>query len=205
MASTFVCLLEVLVLRMASPRWCALAIALCSAAALHVHGPIRPRATSRAPVLAAVETSPQWSLTPPSADDGDYEVLRGRYDRDKLVSFFSRRPIALINRGLTFARVYRKVKALWDAEEALAPGERTRGEVLRSELSRLGPVSVKLGQTLSQRPDLVGEDVCAALKSLQTSNEPFADADAWSVLRAELRVGDRPLAPGAAFALGTTR
>ena len=50
----------------------------------------------------------------------------------------------------------------------------------------LGPVAVKLGQTLSQRPDIVGVDVCEALKSLQTSNAPFDNERAWQVLREEL-------------------
>ena len=42
-------------------------------------------------------------------------------------------------------------------------------------MAGLGPVSVKVGQTLSQRPDLVGEEACEALKSLQTKNRPFSN------------------------------
>ena len=43
------------------------------------------------------------------------------------------------------------------------------GEVLRREMSALGPVAVKIGQTLSQRPDIIPEDACEALKGLQVS------------------------------------
>ena len=34
---------------------------------------------------------------------------------------------------------------------------------------------MKIGQTLSQRPDLIGEEAADALKSLQMDNEPFPD------------------------------
>ena len=33
---------------------------------------------------------------------------------------------------------------------------------IRDALASLGPVAVKVGQTLSQRPDLVGEEACDA-------------------------------------------
>ena len=54
--------------------------------------------------------------------------------------------------------------------------QRTRGAILREELSGLGPCFVKIGQTLSQRPDIVGEEAAEELKSLQTENEPFGTA-----------------------------
>jgi hypothetical protein len=67
--------------------------------------------------------------------------------------------------------------------------------VLRRELSALGPVSVKIGQTLSQRPDILPEDVCEALKGLQTANTPFPDAEAFQVMAEDFRAAG-PLAPG---------
>ena len=70
-----------------------------------------------------------------------------------------------------------------------------RGVVLRAELSALGPVAVKIGQTLSQRPDILPEDVCEELKGLQTSNEPFADNLAFQVIAEEFNATG-PLAPG---------
>ena len=42
------------------------------------------------------------------------------------------------------------------------------GERLRRALTELGPTLIKLGQVLSTRIDLVGPDVAAELKSLQT-------------------------------------
>jgi ubiquinone biosynthesis protein len=43
------------------------------------------------------------------------------------------------------------------------------GERLRLALTELGPTFIKLGQVLSTRIDLVGPDVAAELKALQTS------------------------------------
>ena len=61
-------------------------------------------------------------------------------------------------------------------------------------VASLGPLAVKLGQTLSQRPDIVGKDACDALKRLQTQNTPFADSLAYAVIRESLDYWDGPLA-----------
>ena len=49
------------------------------------------------------------------------------------------------------------------------------GEFLKGSLQKLGPVFVKVGQTLAQRPDIVGDDVAEILKSLQSKTKPFPD------------------------------
>lgn len=100
----------------------------------------------------------------------------------------------------TFASTLYKLKALKEAEASLPEEQRTFGRKLREKLAELGPVSVKLGQTLSQRPDIIGEDVCEILKDLQTNNAAFPNEQAWDVIRDELDAGTRPLAPGASFA-----
>ncbi|OEU14484.1 hypothetical protein FRACYDRAFT_158405, partial [Fragilariopsis cylindrus CCMP1102] len=50
-------------------------------------------------------------------------------------------------------------------------------------IASLGPLAVKLGQTLSQRPDIVGKPACDALKRLQTQNSPFANDIAYACIR----------------------
>lgn len=142
--------------------------------------------------------APQQSEPLPAFDEArerPYEVLRTAYQREKLANFFLRRPGALATRFFVFAQAYRRIRSNWEAEEALPPQKRTRGATLRSELTKLGPVAVKLGQTMSQRPDLIPEDACEALKVLQTANRPFRNADAWRVIAQE--TGHRgPIAPG---------
>ena len=70
-----------------------------------------------------------------------------------------------------------------------------RGAMLRAELAALGPVAVKLGQTLSQRPDILPDDVCEALKALQTTNAPFPDEEAFRVIAEDFNATG-PVAPG---------
>ena len=48
------------------------------------------------------------------------------------------------------------------------------------------PQAVKLGQALSQRPDVVGGDVAAELALLQDQVAPFSDAAAHAAIRADL-------------------
>ena len=69
-------------------------------------------------------------------------------------------------------------------------------------MASLGPVSVKIAQTLSQRPDIVGDEAATALKRLQTSNVPYADELAWAVVKESLQ-WDGPIAPGVGVDEGT--
>ncbi len=60
------------------------------------------------------------------------------------------------------------------------------GERLARALSELGPVFIKLGQVLSTRSDILGEQVTQDLALLQDRLPPFPGADALAVLEAEL-------------------
>ena len=55
---------------------------------------------------------------------------------------------------------------------------RTSGTNLAIALKRLGPTYIKLGQILSTRADLIGEDAAADLSALQDQLEPFDDRTA---------------------------
>jgi len=148
--------------------------------------------------------TPSRSIKAPPAALGEfdaarlaaYEPLRGRFDRDKILGFFAARPLVIASRLTEVLRVFQRLQATWDGQEDLPEANRTRGETLRDTIAGLGPVSVKVGQTLSQRPDLVGEEACEALKALQTRNRPFSNEAAYTVTAAELNLGGRPLAPG---------
>ena len=62
-------------------------------------------------------------------------------------------------------------------------------------MASLGPVAVKVGQTLSQRPDIVGDQAALALKRLQTQNEPFDNDMAYGILHQSLNYWKGPIAP----------
>jgi ubiquinone biosynthesis protein len=60
------------------------------------------------------------------------------------------------------------------------------GERLAAALQELGPSFIKLGQMLSTRPDLLGEQVAADLASLQDQLPPFRSDDARRIVAHEL-------------------
>ena len=49
-----------------------------------------------------------------------------------------------------------------------------RGPYLRRSLEKMGPIFIKFGQALSTRPDILPQDILAALKKLQTDVPPFS-------------------------------
>jgi ubiquinone biosynthesis protein len=63
----------------------------------------------------------------------------------------------------------------------LRPGQR-----LSKALEELGPTFIKLGQALSTRPDLVGEQVAEDLSDLQDRLPPFPAEQARAIIEAEL-------------------
>jgi ubiquinone biosynthesis protein len=64
--------------------------------------------------------------------------------------------------------------------------EKKRGVRLTKALKILGPSFIKLGQTLSVRPDLVGDDVAEALSELQDNVPPFSSKKARKTIEKEL-------------------
>jgi ubiquinone biosynthesis protein len=70
-------------------------------------------------------------------------------------------------------------------------GSARPGQRLAEALNALGPSFIKLGQLLSTRADLVGDDIAADLASLQDHLPPFPAEKARAVIEAEF---DRPLA-----------
>jgi predicted unusual protein kinase regulating ubiquinone biosynthesis (AarF/ABC1/UbiB family) len=100
-----------------------------------------------------------------------------------------------------FAAAFATIARTWLAQESWPPETRTRGEVLRDNLSRLGAATVKCGQTLAERPDLIGEEAASYLKQLQGENAPFDNALAWQMIAEDLD-WPGPLAPGCPHAAG---
>lgn len=64
---------------------------------------------------------------------------------------------------------------------------KSRAEIAKETLEKLGPTYVKLGQFLSIRPDLVPPDFCKAFKKLQDQVAPFPFEQAQRELREELK------------------
>jgi aarF domain-containing kinase len=65
-------------------------------------------------------------------------------------------------------------------------GKEASAQSLQNLLTRLGPTFVKLAQTLSMRPDLVGDVYSIALTKLQDNVKPFPNDAAFAILEEEL-------------------
>lgn len=148
----------------------------------------------------------------------DYEALRPtNFEEEALRPFFLEsgweRKRIIADRFYQVVTTLYKAKQDWTAAQAqkattITTNEKENDEVslkapttddpaaiqLCEAVSSLGPLAVKLGQTLSQRPDIVGKDACNALKRLQTQNTPFRDDLAYAVIRESLDYWDGPLA-----------
>ena len=92
-------------------------------------------------------------------------LLNHRARVEEILSVFSRYGIAQI----ADAAVHRGLADFLPARLQEESQPMTDGERLREALAQLGPTFIKIGQILSTRIDLVGPDVAADLKSLQTA------------------------------------
>jgi ubiquinone biosynthesis protein len=80
------------------------------------------------------------------------------------------------------------METLLDGDAPVAPESTAEAEDLASDLERLGPTFVKLGQLLSTRPDLVPEAYVEALSRLQDDVEPFPYEQVEPIVAEELGV-----------------
>src|ERR1051325_7766333 len=76
-----------------------------------------------------------------------------------------------------------------NGEVAASPnGKRARPEELADDLEAMGPTFIKLGQILSNRPDLMPEPNLKALSLLQDDVKPFSFAEVEKIVQSELGV-----------------
>ncbi|CAA7611832.1 putative protein kinase UbiB [Candidatus Terasakiella magnetica] len=106
-----------------------------------------------------------------------------------------------LNRLFTIGRVLARHDALFLLEDALPAarhlsallrggkppvGQGRPGERLAVALTELGPTFIKLGQALSTRADLLGEEMAADLSGLQDKLPPFPAHEARQIIEEEL-------------------
>lgn len=66
-------------------------------------------------------------------------------------------------------------------------------EALRFVFEKLGPTFIKLGQVLSMRADLVGEEIALELSKLQSNVPPFSYVEAEQIITEEFGVSSKEL------------
>ena len=149
----------------------------------------------------------------------EFDVLRGgSLNRSQLETFFrhrrrrSRRHGGNVgNENLIVQRLFKIVTTLssivrhhddWtrttrtttNSSSNTIQQQQQKQQQLCSAIASLGPLAVKIGQTLSQRDDLIGDEMANTLKILQTQNVPFDNVDAYAVIHESLQYYNGPLA-----------
>jgi len=113
-----------------------------------------------------------------------------RYDAEALKRHFATRPGVLLRRLVEVAAAFSayavKQVAAGSSSSCGGPLNSAKGSPLRDTLVSLGPAAVKIGQTLSTRPDLIGEPLSAELSLLQDDVPPFDSAAAMAIIEQEL-------------------
>ena len=125
----------------------------------------------------------------PDLDVADKLLLVGAY--------FASAPAEVAARLAEVTAVATRLYATWTWEEKTGVDEakRTRGAVVRDGIASLGPVFVKMAQTLSTRPDIIGDEAADALKPLQDQMAAFSSVGAYEQIRDELK-HEGPVHPG---------
>ncbi|UFP96857.1 ABC1 kinase family protein [Gloeobacter morelensis] len=111
------------------------------------------------------------------------------YDPQLIGAYYRRRPLVILRRALAvgFAFLIFGLQ-LWGDKlsGSIERNRRKRASQLRQLLTDLGPGSIKVGQALSTRPDLLPKDYMEEMTRLQDQLPPFDNAVAFEYIKSEL-------------------
>jgi predicted unusual protein kinase regulating ubiquinone biosynthesis (AarF/ABC1/UbiB family) len=113
-----------------------------------------------------------------------------RYDPQAIASYYHRRPWLVVWRALTIVWLFAGflIGVLLDRSMGNTNGNKyQRAEQLREILTQLGPTYIKVGQSLSTRPDLVRQDFLDELIKLQDQLPPFDNELAMQIIESQLK------------------
>lgn len=118
------------------------------------------------------------------------------YDPKEVSGYFSCRPhvvaLRLVEVGSSFAFAALKIQLLAIRHRYGPPhvdndvNENMFGLVLKETLLNLGPTFIKVGQSLSTRPDIIGSEISQALSGLHDQVPPFPRNIAMKIIEEEL-------------------
>jgi predicted unusual protein kinase regulating ubiquinone biosynthesis (AarF/ABC1/UbiB family) len=113
-----------------------------------------------------------------------------RYDPQAIASYYHRRPWLVVWRALTVVWLFAGflIGVLLDRSVGNTEANQyERAEQLREILTQLGPTYIKVGQSLSTRPDLVRQDFLDELIKLQDQLPPFDNELAMQIIESQLK------------------
>ncbi|KAK6137957.1 hypothetical protein DH2020_028300 [Rehmannia glutinosa] len=117
------------------------------------------------------------------------------YDAEKVTEYFTLRPHVVTLRLLEVftafvsATIKFRISRISSAEDEDAGGnvsDHNFGIVLKETMLNLGPTFIKVGQSLSTRPDIIGYEIAKALSELHDQIPPFPRAEAMKIIEEEL-------------------
>ncbi|WP_310486859.1 AarF/ABC1/UbiB kinase family protein [Chamaesiphon sp. VAR_69_metabat_338] len=113
-----------------------------------------------------------------------------RYDPRVIASYYNRRPWLVVWRALTVVWLFAGflIGVLLDRSVGNTEANKyQRAEQLREILTQLGPTYIKVGQSLSTRPDLVRQDYLDELIKLQDQLPAFDNELAMQIIETQLK------------------
>lgn len=119
--------------------------------------------------------------------------LEPSYDPDLIAAYFNRRPHVLLFRILQVSAVFGSAIFQSELEKFLKPADLTESkaqrkgaELIKGALINLGPTFIKVGQSLSTRPDLIGSIPAKVFAEMQDNLPPFSTREAVPIIEEEL-------------------
>ncbi|KFK36812.1 hypothetical protein AALP_AA4G174700 [Arabis alpina] len=113
------------------------------------------------------------------------------YDAQEVADYFNCRPHVVAFRLLEVFSAFmvaaiRLRTSASDKRKTLEASKQIFGMVLKETMLHLGPTFIKVGQSLSTRPDLIGTEISKALSELHDRIPPFPQAEAVKIIEEEL-------------------
>ncbi|KAK1266643.1 hypothetical protein QJS04_geneDACA015361 [Acorus gramineus] len=102
------------------------------------------------------------------------------YDPQIIAFYFSCRPHVLVFRVLEFNKIG------LEEDEISNSSDYYIGHLLKETMLNLGPTFIKVGQSLSTRPDIMGSEISKALSELNENIPPFPREVAIDIIEQEL-------------------
>lgn len=135
------------------------------------------------PDSVAAQTKPADPARPVPTREITINTPYANTDIQEIKEFF--RGVEITLAALYFFGVYLGEKVASSVNDVPMNKEKI-GLVMQKIVTKLGPTFVKLAQTASMRPDLVGDQYARSLAKLQDAVPPFSDGEAYQILESEL-------------------
>lgn len=134
--------------------------------------------------------SKTWSKPLPEVYDAqrvaDYFNCRPHVVAFRLLEVFSSFAVATIQIRTSDSRLRKFLRSSGDNDVNGGMSEYNFGVVLKETMLNLGPTFIKVGQSLSTRPDIIGSEISKALSELHDQIPPFPRNEAMKIIEEEL-------------------